>query len=244
MSLVACSTEGLNSPAPVDNARPTTTPMIVPVDGVISEGLVALVHRGTPPESLLIGMVCSGSLVAGKLVTAAHCLAPDQQLEAVVVRPNLCEPKFVARAELGKVIAQPRGADIAVVALAGELKIPAPHRGLRRPPSGSRELTSTGYGDYTTAGIHSCSPHSVTSNIVPWERCIRTVRTELLPATDAVGLCVESDDDNTCPGDSGGPVLDQKGQQVAVVSGGASCEEGDPAFYIRIDTISRHLEAN
>lgn len=217
-----------------------SNPRAAQPEGVPADALVLLAYVGTPRDALATGAVCSGALVGSGVLTAAHCLQGGP-VQAVVGVADMCDPQGAQVVPLGDPIPLPAPSaslDLALLPLAGQLDTKPP--GVRPAPDGG--LVALGFGGTGTDGVRACAEHRVALSVDEPSAC-----TELLAAagasdtTSARVLCARGVGDDTCGGDSGGPVVDDQGQVLAVTSFGRDCTGAVPGVYVRLAGLTGWL---
>lgn len=123
----------------------------------------------------------------------------------------------------------------------GLLERPVMAGGTELVPDSVEGLNAFGWGAFDDRGIHGCRPHAVLLHQVAWKQCTRSMAPAFLPPDDSWAVCAASVGENTCTGDSGGPVF-LRGIQVAVTSTGDGCGDGAVGAYLRIDRLRTVLE--
>jgi hypothetical protein len=203
--------------------------------------------QADPLEEAIVRVVgavsCTGTVIAPDLVLTAHHCVSDRDEAGHVLERDM-EAKKV-KVELGgddlpwatvgvKAIVSPacgyvRGdGDIAILVLTRELVgWPTLTARLHEPPRVDEPVTPLGFGRCAHTGG-------------PIRRHVRDGGPIL-----AVGGGVFKGEASICPGDSGGPVLDQKREIVGVVSAAimdTDAKTRDPAYFARIDKFSSLFE--
>ena len=194
--------------------------------------LVALISHTAPADDVASTHFCGGVLVAPDLVaTAAHCLTDRSpaSIDAIVGADNLCSTAPIGGSRLAIASFEPlnTGVDVALLRLASPSPVePTPLT------TSTTDLVAWGWGTGSPGGQAPCTARPVALTIS--DSCAD------VPSDDY--LCaLPSGSDNTCTGDSGGPVFAQGGL-VAITSSGAGCGPHDPGFYARASLFAPALE--
>lgn len=170
---------------------------------------------------------CTGVLVRPrKVLTAARCLRKRKarSIQARVLDPDGCQVRVRRR---GRDATRVSAGDATVVRLKG-----------RVPASAAEPLP---VGDVPTAGAtvlawgwgpgrpgDGCVPRPARLRVLDDDECSDVVGDDRV----AVYFCaVPEAETNTCPGDRGGPVLDERGRLVGITVGGKACGTDEPARY-------------
>jgi len=227
------------------------------VPGVVGrpvDGVAAMIHSATPIADLFPGQFCGGVLIADdSILTAAHCVAMKDPtgIDVVVGADNLCRGGPIAGERI-RVIAvnlHPKydpvtgEFDIAVLQLA--------HAAAGRihpvgtPPSAASQATAVGWGTSGQAGQIPCRLRSVQLALLSAPECHRELDTHpgraFDPSSMLCALPLNEYGDDTCAGDSGGPLLIgrslDRAVAVGVVSWGYGCGRGVPGVYARADQM-------
>jgi hypothetical protein len=202
------------------------------------------------PETVLIDPVvasrCSGVLVApGVILTARHCTPVERVTFAVEVDTPAATYEI-----LREILHPDRSVDAALLVLDGLPPIsPVIWRtGGEPPPEQGTVLRAPGFGQ-SRSGVESTKRlvASISIDADGWG-CPRSLARTYgcAPERDMVAFSAEkADGSDTCPGDSGGPVLEPLGGEdwrlIAITSRAVRgswevCGEG--GVYLRVDTIS------
>jgi V8-like Glu-specific endopeptidase len=172
--------------------------------------------------------LCSGTLVTPLAVlTAGHCLAFGAIAATVLVFPDgvtpIQHPAATASVHPNFSIAQAAYADVALIALETPVTDVAPIPLIAKAPRAGLKGTIIGYGLDGGAGAEVKR-----MGTVKIRRCPRAIRrVGIFPGQLSTSVCwkPKHNGNDTCPGDSGGPLL-VKGAVAGVTSGGygvASC---------------------
>lgn len=189
-------------------------------------GLVAIVNASTTPDRVYEGQFCGGVAVGSTMVaTAAHCVA-NRSVETLAVASggtDVCEPvwKIVSVTEVTI------DRSVAMVHLEEAVDgRPAPVAALDT----NAGLTARGWGRDSASGTYPCAAKTIPLAFRRLEHCISAEERQLT----GVFCAVPAHRDNTCSGDSGGPVYQtQNGLDVVVglVEGGVGCGPHDDGLY-------------
>jgi hypothetical protein len=188
------------------------------------------IYNGTPtadfPAVVGLGItnrggsrgICTGTLIAPSAVlTAAHCLASDPVEALVVVYPNGSRVDYAAAAFVLHPrfsLARAAVADIGIVHLSSPVADVAPLPLAQRAPRPGTTGTIVGFGDDGDGGAGLKR-----SGTVRLRRCPRVVRARNGKVRLAKSLCWRPTLNDTCSGDSGGPLI-VNGAVAGVTSGG------------------------
>lgn len=224
---------------------------LIPVSdlrGIRPDASVLLVYRGTTDAaSLHTGAVCSGAAVGRVVITARHCLASNATLDVVVAPRDVCASRRDDRIPVRRFLPPPQGKerlDLAIgildrpVGRSSDDPLAQIARLLRKVDGSGGNLATVGWGAFTDAGIHACTPHSVVLRPRDWTSCSTLLPDRYLPPRQEWAVCAAGVGDNTCTGDSGGPVLTRTGVQVAVTASGLDCEPGSPGVYALLEPFA------
>ena len=186
------------------------------VPGPTVDGLVLLVHEGTPLGAEQSGAVCSGSLVGRSVVTAAHCVVENVE---VAFPDSDCRVGPSGRVPLGVPQIAP-GHDLAVLPLLGD-----PPKPLTTPePETDETLSVHGWSSQNAGGVRVCGLQAVQVSLISARECDRGTSSGAI-------LCARSTGRDVCSGDSGAPLIDSAARLIGVVSYGFGCRvEGVSAY--------------
>jgi V8-like Glu-specific endopeptidase len=182
-------------------------------------GVVGLVIQNTDGSSVL----CSGSLVAPDVVlTAGHCLSfgPALGTSAYVFPDGVTPSQYLATAysvHPDFSLARAAYADVGVLLLGNAVIDVAPVALASRSPRRRARGTIVGFGDDGAGGSGVKRVGTVRLR-----RCPRAIRrVGVLPGQLSTSVCwhAKRRGNDTCPGDSGGPLL-VDGAVLGVTSGG------------------------
>ena len=238
---------------------PAPTATAEPDDGSIRarhapEGLVALVNRTAPARDLIGSYRCAGTLVRPRVVvTAWHCIdgvAPEQ-LSVIAGTRGLCAGDVSQASEkipVSSIITPEPSTDapdlavlrLAETATARPLDVSARHRG-----AANAEV----FGWGTRSNGSPCRATASRLELFDRATCARSLNAhDMDPRLSGTYWCgVPADgSENTCTGDSGGPVLVRKrGHQpvlIGVVSSGWGCGADDVGSYTKADVLGGLLK--
>jgi len=192
--------------------------------------LVALLSHSAPANDVSGASFCAGVRVSERTVlTAQHCLRDhDDPIDTITSAANLCSTATIPGERLAVTgsRAVPGAVDGAAMTTATS-DGPRPLKRGPRPQVG-QVLTAWGWGAHSPGGQKPCAPEPKRVVVVDSGRCAALFSPEpTLPAFCAVG----TDQRNTCTGDSGGPVLDERGRLVGIVSAGRGCDQDAVGSY-------------
>lgn len=214
---------------------------------------VALINRSAPHDDFTGAMWCGGALVRSRVVvTAAHCVEGGMGggLAVVVGADNICrgEPITGERIDVKAIrVAQPKQLDLAALIL---------ERDATTPPiaveSGNPDrLVAVGWGRSEEIGPSTCRKRGI--QLRPGSDSICAVRgtTMATPLPSEQELCavpVVGMTENTCIGDSGGPVVagldvGEQPRLVALTTWGMGCQPDVAGFYTRLAGLGGWLDA-
>lgn len=219
LTLGACGASGPAAPS-------ATTPAAGKDD---STSVLALVGRFVPDDDLLVGLRCSGVLVAPRVaLTAAHCLSGDANRLDVVTGNAVCSLRPGARVRVLDARVLP--GDVAVLTLASvptDARVTAP----ARAPAPGDQVVALGFGASTDQAT-ACEPRPAPV-IERQQGCADALAEYGLDGDPRRYWCgtATSQGRSTCLGDSGGPVLDADGQLVGLVIAGQGCGKDQLGFF-------------
>ena len=208
----------------------------------LPRSLVALVNASAPPDDLFSVQFCGGVLIGPTTVaTVAHCMRDrtPQSVDVVVGADNLCQGNSVPgeRLHVKAMAVAPPGHDSDIVVLhlgAPSTTTPALVAGSagRTEPGG----TAVGWGRSELRGAYPCRGRTVPLQAGDPAVCLRGLTAARPPQPTVDVWCGTSEgEQNTCVGDSGGPVYVRgEGRETvfALISWGASdCGPDAPGFY-------------
>jgi secreted trypsin-like serine protease len=205
--------------------------------------IVALVNASASTEDLYAGHFCGGVLVAEtRVLTATHCVE-DRLPETVSVVDGVADlyapdPSTYVRSD---VIAyrSPSSADALVTELELRIALPMTDDVYQRALSDDATVTALGWGRLSRGGQAPCLLREVKLSPVADTMCAEQLTG---PPEEVDVLCtVPADGDNTCDGDSGGPVYsfaEVRLTEVAVTVSGAGCGSDDPGLNVRVWSAS------
>lgn len=200
-----------------------------------SFGLAALVNRSADTTQLFEGQFCGGTVVGPQqVVTASHCVAgrSARTTDVVLGVTDLCAPEVtdLQRLTVRRIVAAPGGVEaLALLELSADIVGPQPAVADHVPATGER-LMAVGWGRQSFAGVAPCRARTLDLVALDNARCARLLGELGDGGRDQPGVVcagAASGSGNSCDGDSGGPVLVRKGQEVelvAVTMSGDSCD--------------------
>lgn len=213
-------------------------------------GVVALVAASSPVRTIYNGQFCGGVVVeAGIVLTAAHCVVDrsPSDLDAVVGADNLCRNAAIdgIRLRVSSITVHPkydrvRGAyDLARLRLDGwTTSGRVRNTSIAARPWGG--VFALGWGGTIARGRPSCRLTQKPLRLLATSECEARAGTAERQFDDRTMLCavpasVPSDD--TCSGDSGGPIIAgedlDEGPVIGIVSWGRDCGTGVPGVYVK-----------
>lgn len=214
--------------------------------GAFTVPAVALINASSPAGDIYNGQFCAGALVEPDIVlTAAHCVAVKgpSSIAVVVGSDNLCKGAPIDGERIGvRRVVKPKLAsgdnDYALLLLVSPSQQP-PSR-IEAAPGPGATVTAFGWGRSSYYGIPPCRRVAAHLVISDWARCARLgvpgggfySNIAMTCASPAHGATR-----NTCNGDSGGPLLDRRGNLVGLTIAGYGCGLQDPGVYLRISSI-------
>lgn len=199
-------------------------------------GAVAIVNASSG-DDLFLGQFCGGVIIDRITVaTATHCVtSPDgATIHVVGGAQDLCDPS-----ESGRQIAAVSGTEVApntdglvtILHLEQEIDAEGP-REFERPAT----IYAVGWGRASTAGVPPCTVRSVQLKSTDPSEC-STLAGALTPKQYVCTLPVR--DENTCDGDSGGPVYvvgdEGRLEQIAMTMSGLGCSADSPGLNVLLD---------
>ncbi|XP_040068026.1 trypsin delta-like [Ixodes scapularis] len=200
---------------------------------------------------------CAGSIISADVIlTAAHCLEntipKEIRVHAGFINLKNAEPykqvrfasefifheDYAAHAKLYK-------NDVALIRLSRPFNLEESHGYIGTiciPESSSiaRNIVAAGWGDLSHNGQSPDSLMTAKVSIQSSHMCTRQSKLYV----QSVMFCASSPGKDTCKGDSGGPVLQEKGNvtvQVGIVSFGRGCAE-TPGYYVRLSSFTSWIE--
>lgn len=191
------------------------------------EASVVLVREGTKPFALNAGVICSGSIVSGHLITAAHCL--KERVDVVHLPSGDC-------ADAAGMIDIPVGERVSLVPDTDVAVLPIVGNGVSYSTTFESDgFSAFGWADANEAGIRVCRSHRVPVDLLDKDVCDSLVPASIAGDTQAPGaLCGQAQGRDVCTGDSGAPLADAQGNLVAVLSYGFGCDIGGRSVYIAV----------
>lgn len=100
-------------------------------------------------------------------------------------------------------------------------------------PSSGKTVTTTGFGTPEWGGDLAETLQEVELQIVETKDC-EDAYSDFIDINGDFDICATAANKDTCGNDSGGPLLDEDGQQVGIVSFGKNCAEGFPGVFVRV----------
>lgn len=195
-------------------------------------GLVAIVNASTTADRVYEGQFCGGTAVTTDLVTtAAHCVR-GRSIETISVahgNTDVCDTDWIVNPitdiQFDDEVALLRIAGTLEVARVGSLDVSAP-------------LVARGWGRHSVAGTYPCESKAVLLEHTSLEDCVSL---EKRPDLSGVFCARPEIEENTCSGDSGGPVyqrLNGLDVVVGIVEGGIGCGPSDDGIYTELKSRS------
>lgn len=179
-------------------------------------GIVLLLNSSAGDDQIFEGAFCGGVVASEDVViTASHCVEERAAgtVDVATSVGNVCESVFEERARVidMRVGLGPNG-DLAVLRLAGKVQ-QKPAAFASEPPGNGDRLTALGWGRRSVAGVPACELKSVSLKTVPAIECSRGNQQR-----HDVVCSLPLGSENSCDGDSGGPVLLGEGSTAGVVA--------------------------
>lgn len=218
-----------NSPTPPTQPRPTPNASADagPTGGIQADGVVLLAFANSTPVSTA-DVVCSATLASGLIITAAHCIRPNEHLRAFLDPVNLCNGSAGTGEVLTEAwtIATP-DRDVAFT--------PAP-----RARKWAKKSAATHNAPQPEAGRWAVTGWGTEPGQAPrcTSRTLQLTPTRGCQSSRPDTWCATSQTGNTCTGDSGAGVINGVGDLVAVTSTGTSCAPGAPGSYALLDGLT------
>ena len=207
----------------------------------VPASLVAVLGSNAPGDDLSASSFCAGVLTAPDIVTtAAHCLADrdPERIDVQVSADNVCAGSEVGGERLHVIeVRTDPVLDLAELVLESPAQSspaqssPAQSSPAKGASGEASSLTAWGWGTGSIGGASPCEAAPKSLVEVTSGECAVSE-----PARYGDFLCVVPVEGgpNTCAGDSGGPVFDQRGRLVAITVAGIGCGPDDPGIYLRL----------
>jgi S1-C subfamily serine protease len=204
----------------------------------IPTGLLAVVNHRAPGTELGPLFHCSGVLIsAGLAITANHCVngLEAADVDVVLELQDLCHPEGIEPRVSVRRIGRSPTTDLAALWLEVDAEVtPTPVAGTL---DDGDQLFAWGWGRQSPGGPLPCHATAKPLKRTDDNACEH----DGVQLSDGQICATPTGGRNTCSGDSGGPVLDQRGELVAIVSGGKGCGVSDPGSYSVVDTTTLNL---
>jgi S1-C subfamily serine protease len=175
-------------------------------------------------------------IAAREAITADHCLAgyTAGHIDVVLGLEDLCRPHGDEPRVRVTHVRRDASTDVAVLELGESPPVtPVPVASQLR---GGGHLYAWGWGRRSPSGPLPCHPTAKPLSLTSATACEQAGvhlggrQFCALPTTEV----------NTCAGDSGGPVVDEQGEVVAITSGGRGCGPMDPGSYSPVAAASSY----
>lgn len=201
-------------------------------------GIVALVNASSG-DDLFLGQFCGGiAMSPTTIITAHHCVVDREPATVHVVAgvDDLCDPQEVGRqrSAVSSVMGIPK-----TDGLLSELRLAEPLEAVPPPPLPDAEMTAFGWGRSDIGGTPRCELRGVSLKSVDREAC-EPLRGHL--AHDLVACSEPIESENSCDGDSGGPVYVRDPERsdgapftLAVTVSGLGCGPNSPGLNVIVD---------
>lgn len=183
------------------------------------------------------------------VLTAAHCVAmrSARSIDVFIGADNLCRDRPIdgVRVRVSAIEIHPdydvesARFDLAVLTLTAD----APAESIRRVGSAPAEggpAIALGWGRGPVAGVPPCRLRSTDLTVLSQEECAGRAGSddrEFDPRSMTCAVPARSPTEDTCGGDSGGPLIfgddANEGVVIGVVSWGQGCGSGAPGVYAR-----------
>lgn len=213
-------------------------------------GVVALVNSSAPDDGIYAAQFCGGVLITGRMVlTAAHCIAARTagSVDVIAGTANLCDPTHEGRHRVHVATmrihpgydADSDRSDLALLTLEHDLPR-ASTRALADAPELPAEALAAGWGVSADGGAPPCDLRIVHLRLLTVHECAARAAVDGHPFDPTSMLCAlpnGAGSDDTCAGDSGGPLFLGTNLELAPVIGitswGRGCGLGYPGVYAR-----------
>lgn len=212
--------------------------------------VVALVHTDSLSENLFPSQFCGGVLIdTGTVATVAHCVEDREakSVDVVVGANNLCRgaPIEGERIPVRSVDVHPLRDPENQLFDVAFLTLSRPSEGdpisVAKPDDGA-SASAYGWGRASLHAANSCGLARVPLKLIALDRCAQALSDMSAFLHQDSGFCARPKaprSGDTCLGDSGGPVLQERrdGSVVVVglVSWGVGCDGSLPGVYARLD---------
>jgi secreted trypsin-like serine protease len=221
-------------------------------------GMVALVEASAPQHDIFNGQFCGGVLVgATRVLTAAHCVTgrDPATIDAVVGADNLCRDRPIdgTRIAVTAISVDPSfhaatgQFDLADLTL--ERAVPAEWaRAIADFIPMNEPALALGWGRALPNGVSACRLMRTALAVLNQTECAARLGSDGPSFDEPSMLCAVprgAQGENTCAGDSGGPLFlgndPATGLLVGIVSWGRGCDADWPGVYARVSGAGQRL---
>ena len=204
------------------------------VDDISASGIVVLVNHSASDARLFEGSFCGGVLVSEKvIVTAAHCVEGREPASIDILSgiTDLCADQSGTRTKV-TTIRTNIGPNQSIALLLTTEAVPSDIAALAiKEPSAGNPLLALGWGRQSIAGVPACALKSISLVVVDSSQCEMLAEN---PSSAEIVCSLPAGLENTCDGDSGGPVLgftdSGKVEVNSITMSGVGCGPASPGL--------------